>query len=88
MSSTEFSDLSRQLDESNTVMKILGKLVAIEDRRQAMELALKSSDYTVAATKLDEIQKLMATEVHERFVSVRLNLTVFTTIQLSLRLSS
>ena len=88
MSSTEFSDLSRQLDESNTVMKILGKLVAIEDRRKAMELALKSSDYTVAATKLDEIQKLMATEVHERCVSVRLNLTVFTTIQLSLRLSS
>ena len=78
MSSTEFSDLSRQLVESNTVMKILGKLVAIEDRRKAMELALKSSNFTVAATKLDEIQKLTATEVHERCVSV------LTTIQLCL----
>ena len=67
MSSTEFSDLSRQHTESNAVMTILGKLMAIEEGRKAMEMALKSSDYTVAAIKLDEIQKLMDTEVHERY---------------------
>ena len=51
-------------------MTILGKLVAVESRRKAMDLALRSNDYTSAATKLEEIQKLMDTQVHDRYVEL------------------
>ncbi len=66
MSTTEFQDLSSQLQESNTIVTILGKLVSIEESRKAMELALMSNDFTQAAHKLDEIQGVLDAKVNER----------------------
>ena len=66
MSTTEFQDLSSQLEESTAVLCILEKLVKVHDALQNIDKALTSEEYTSATDSISLIEDLLDKPLNER----------------------
>ncbi|XP_076314532.1 zeste-white 10 kinetochore protein [Tachypleus tridentatus] len=61
----EYQELTKQLEESSTLVDIVGKLAEIHETLEAAKQAQKKKDYLSAATSLQHVESLIFQTKHE-----------------------
>ncbi|CAH1790755.1 unnamed protein product [Owenia fusiformis] len=66
LSTSEFHDLSTQLEETNGIVAILDKLVVVHDALHAVDIALQKKEFILAVTNLNKIDQILETSTFDR----------------------
>lgn len=71
-STTEFQDLSSQLEESTCMLTVLEKLVQIHDNQKIIDQAINREEYTVAADSINAVETLLENPINERESEIKI----------------